>query len=285
MRYVIAVALLAVYRIVLFDQRGCGKSRPSACLEENTTPHLIDDIEVLRKKLNVDAWVLFGGSWGSTLALAYAQRHPNRVRCLILRGIFTLRKFEIEWLYERSGVALLHPSGFENYVNGLPPEMRDYPSLREAYYKVLTGHDEAALERAATAMYLWEASLSHFPGKRITRPTSSEWTTPVSSARAISRIESHYFEHGGFVPEEGFLLKEDQMAKVRHLPAVIVHGRWDLVCPVRSAYDLCRMWPEAQFKVVENAGHSAFEPGITDALLTATDAFRYLLASSSYASL
>ncbi len=252
------------YRIVLFDQRGCGRSRPHASLEENTTWHLVDDIERLREHLGIDQWQVFGGSWGSTLALAYAESHPQRVSELVLRGIFMLRRHELLWFYQE-GCSRLWPDAWENFLAPIPEVERG--DMLSAYYRRLTSEDSAVRVAAAKAWSVWEASTSmlfqseshidHFGGDEF--------------ALAFARIESHYFVHGGFFEREGQLL--GNVDRIRHLPAVIVQGRYDVVCPARSAWDLHRAWPEAELQIIADAGHSAFEPGITDALIRATDRF------------
>ena len=280
------------YRIVLFDQRGCGKSRPYASVEENTTPNLVSDLDVLRNHISAEKWGLFGGSWGSTLALAYCQTHPETVNFVILRGIFLGRQTEIEWLYERGGAAHLFPHDFEKYRNGLPENKRNAPSLLQAYYSILSGPQCEARDDAIRGFSLWESALSYFPG-RIVRRRDDEYKTPRISGiakrvddrkksngqiagLAISILESHYFVNGCFFKEDGELLKEERMKRVRQIPAAIVQGRWDMVCPVRSAYDLANAWPEATFDVIPNAGHSAFEVGTRERLVELTDKFRGL---------
>jgi proline iminopeptidase len=252
------------YRIVLFDQRGCGKSTPYACLEENTTWDLVADAEKLREHLGIDRWLVFGGSWGSTLALAYAQSHPNRVTEMVLRGIFLLRKQDIDWFYQR-GASAIYPDAWEPYEAAIPPEERkDY---LDAYYRRLTSPDKATQLAAARAWSVWEGSTSKlYPDEKM----ASDYGTDAF-ALAFARIECHYFRHGGFFEVDGQLLRD--VGKIRHIPAVIVQGRYDVVCPMEGAWALHRAWPEADFFVVPDAGHSAFEPGISRALVAATDRF------------
>ncbi|GIX33989.1 MAG: proline iminopeptidase [Lysobacterales bacterium] len=253
------------YRIVLFDQRGCGRSRPLGELRENTTWHLVADIERLRVHLGIERWQVFGGSWGSTLALAYAQTHPERVSELILRGIFLLRRSELEWFYQH-GASEIFPEAWEDFLRPIPPAERG--DLMSAYHRRLTGEDAALRLEAARAWSVWEARTSFL------RPDPEHVAASEREdfALAFARIESHYFVHGGFFDEDGQLLRD--LGHIRHIPAVIVQGRYDLVCPMRSAFDLARAWPEAELIVVPDAGHSAYEPGIADALLRATDRFR-----------
>jgi len=250
------------YRIVLFDQRGSGKSTPPACLEENTTWDLVADIERLRTHLGVATWHVFGGSWGSTLALVYAQTHPERVRSLVLRGIFLLRQEEIKWFYQE-GASNLFPDRWEAFAEIIPPEQRG--DMVAAYYRLLTGADLELQQRAARAWSVWEGATS----KLQVDPTSLSRFAQEQFALAFARIECHYFIHRGFFGADNLLL--DQIDKIRHMPAVIVHGRYDVICPLKNAWDLHRAWPEAELRIIGDAGHSAFEPGITDALITATD--------------
>jgi proline iminopeptidase len=255
----------AAYRIVVFDQRGCGKSRPYASLCENTTWHLVADIEALREHLGIDGWQVFGGSWGSTLALAYAQNHPDRVRELVLRGIFMLRRSELEWFYQ-AGADQLFPDAWEHYLEPIPEVERG--DLMGAYYRRLTSEDPEVRSRAARAWSIWEGSTSYLfqDLDHIARTGQDEF------AVAFARIECHYFVHGGFFETEGQLLRN--VDRIRHIPAVIVQGRYDVVCPLRSAWDLHRAWPEADLRIVPDAGHSANEPGNIDQLVRATDRFR-----------
>lgn len=252
------------YRIVLFDQRGCGRSTPYACLEANTTWHLVADIERLREHLGIERWQVFGGSWGSTLALAYAQTHRTRVTELVLRGIFLLRKSELAWFYQH-GASELFPDAFEDFVSPIPEVERG--DLLRAYSRRLTDPNPSVQREAARAWSVWEARTSFL----LPHPVHVQRAATEDFSLAFARIECHYFVHGGFFSHEGQLL--DGVDRIRDVPAVIVQGRYDVVCPARSAWDLHRRWPEARFILVEDAGHSAYEPGILDALVTATDAF------------
>ena len=266
------------YRIVLFDQRGCGQSRPhiadaagsvtelAAILSVNTTQALIDDMEKLREHLGVDAWQVFGGSWGSTLGLAYAQAHPDRVTELVLRGIFLLRRSEIDWYYN-GGAAHLFPDEWEGYLAPIPDDERD-GDLVAAYHRLLTGDDRELAQRAASAWTRWENRTSHLLPQQDSRPEDS-----AKAARfdlAFAGIENHYFVNHGFL-DDGQLLTN--ISRIAHVPAVIVQGRYDVVCPMRSAWDLHRAWPQAQLEIVSDAGHASFEPGIVDQLVAATDRF------------
>ena len=254
----------ARYRIVLFDQRGCGRSRPHASLEHNTTWDLVADLEQLREHLGIVNWQVFGGSWGSTLALAYAEAHPARVSELVLRGIFLLRKSELHWFYQQ-GASALFPDRWDAYVAPIPASERG--DLMHAYHRRLTGADRAAAIAAARAWAVWEGSTSFL----LTDDDNVRKWGEDEFALAVARIECHYFVHGGFLRNEDQLL--DEVGRIRHIPAVIVQGRYDVVCPMTTAWDLHRVWPEADFRVVADAGHSAFETGITEELVRATDRF------------
>jgi proline iminopeptidase len=254
------------YRIVLFDQRGCGKSRPHASLEENTTWHLVEDIERLREHLAIEKWQVFGGSWGSTLALAYAETHPQRVTELVLRGIFLLRRWELEWFYQNpGGAAALYPDLWERYIEPIPPAERT--DLMRAYYARLTSSDPQVLERAAAAWSTWEGSTSFL---RMNPGYVAKFAQGAYAA-AFARIECHYFVNGGFFRSDNQLIEE--IGRIRHIPAVIVQGRYDVVCPMKSAWDLHRAWPEADLRISADAGHSAFEPGNLHELISATQRF------------
>ena len=255
----------------MFDQRGCGKSSPHASLVDNTTWHLVEDIERLRRHLGVDKWVVFGGSWGSTLGLAYAETHPERVKALVLRGIFMLRKHELEWYYQK-GASFIFPDRWEPYRDAIPEAER--ADMMAAYRKRLTGDDEAEMLKAAKAWTQWEMNTSNLFLPEDAKVAKGE---DARFAAAFARIENHYFVNGGFLPTENWLL--DNVHRIRHIPAVIVQGRYDCVCPMTSAWDLHRAWPEAEFSVVPDAGHSCFEPGILSALVDACDRFADLKAS------
>ena len=254
----------AIYRIVLFDQRGCGKSTPHAELTDNTTWDLVADIERIRMHLSIDRWQVFGGSWGSTLALAYAQTHPDKVTELVLRGIFLLRRSELEWFYQQ-GCNALYADAWETYRDAIPEVER--ADMMSAYYRRLTSPDAATRVAAARAWSVWEGATSFLWQDRTHIASSGE----DEFALAFARIECHYFVNGGFLEHDDQLLRN--VERIRHIPAVIVQGRYDVVCPMRSAWDLHRAWPEADLKIVQDAGHSAFEPGIMHELLEATDRF------------
>jgi proline iminopeptidase len=260
----------AAYRIVLFDQRGSGRSTPHANLEENTTWHLVADIESLREHLGIESWMVFGGSWGSTLALAYAQTHPARTRSLVLRGIFLCRQKEISWFYQE-GASAIFPDVWEEYLRPIPPEERG--DMVSAYHRRLTSEDEGVRIEAARAWSIWEASTSKlFPDEDLI-----EHFGDPQFAIAFARIECHYFMHHAFFETDNFLI--ENVGKIRHIPSVIVQGRYDVVCPMMSAWELHRAWPEAELKVIADAGHSATEPGTIGALVEATDRFREGLSS------
>ena len=254
------------YRIVLFDQRGSGRSTPHADLVDNTTWHLVADIETLREKLGIDKWQVFGGSWGSTLALAYAQTHPHRVTELVLRGIFMLRRWELEWFYQE-GASRLFPEAWEQYLAAIPPVERH--DLISAYHRRLTSEDEATRLAAARAWSVWEGATSflHYD------PDFTAAHEEPEFALAYARIENHYFVHSGFFEADDQLLRD--AARIAHIPGVIVHGRYDVVCPVRNAWDLHKAWPQAQLVITPASGHSAFEAENVDALVTATDRFAH----------
>jgi proline iminopeptidase len=255
----------AVYRVVLFDQRGCGKSTPHASLEDNTTWHLVADIEKLRVHLGVDRWQVFGGSWGSTLALAYAVTHPERVTELVLRGIFLQRRQEISWFYQR-GADAVFPDYWEDFLAPIP--VADRGDLMTAYYKRLTSDDSVVRGEAAKAWSVWEGRTS----KLVTDPSFLERFAGDDFSLAFARIEAHYFVNQGFLPFDGWLL-DQAGAKLGAIPTVIVQGRYDLVCPMESAWALAKRMPHAELVVVADAGHSATEPGIAKALVAATDRF------------
>jgi len=253
------------YRIVLFDQRGCGRSTPHAELRANTTWDLVADMEKLRAHLGIERWQVFGGSWGSTLALAYAQEHPERVTELVLRGIFLLRKEEIDWFYQ-GGANALFPDAWEGYLAPIPEAERG--DLLRAYHRRLTSDDPRVRVEAARAWSVWEASTS----KLLPDPDLIARNGEDEFALAFARIECHYFVNGGFFREPDQLLRN--VDRIRHIPAVIVQGRYDVVCPAQTAWALHRAWPEADFRLVPDAGHAALEPGILHELVTATDRFR-----------
>ncbi len=256
------------YRIIQFDQRGCGKSTPNACVEENTTWDLIADMETIRELLNVDKWQVFGGSWGSTLALVYAIKHPSRVIELVLRGIFLLRKAELQWFYQ-FGASQLFADAWQTYRNFIPEDERH--DLMSAYQKRLFGEDKQQQLLAARHWSVWEGSTCHM----IPDLKHIEETADDEFALAFSRIENHYFMNQGFFGSENdgenWIL--DNIDTIRHIPTVIIQGRYDVVCPMTTAYDLHRVFPESELIIVPEAGHSAFEPHIITELVKATDKF------------
>jgi proline iminopeptidase len=252
------------YRIVLFDQRGAGRSTPRASLTANTTWHLVADMELLRKNLSIKKWLVFGGSWGSTLSIAYAQRYPGVVSELVLRGIFLLRKKEIHWFYQ-SGASEIYPDQWELFIAPIPQNERY--DLLSAYHRRLLSDDIGTRLAAAKAWSIWEGATSflHFDASRTKR-----FGTP-DFAIALARIEAHYFINYGFFSAENELLAGIDL--IRHIPAVIVQGRYDVVCPMTSAWELAKCWPEADLRIIGDAGHSAYEPGITHELIAATESF------------
>ncbi|HEY3876802.1 MAG TPA: prolyl aminopeptidase [Candidatus Kapabacteria bacterium] len=252
------------YRIILFDQRGCGKSTPYASLEENTTWDLVADMEKIREHLGIEKWLVFGGSWGSTLSLAYAETHSERVTHLVLRGIFLMRQWEIDWLYQR-GADAIFPDQWEQYLKSIPESERG--DMLHAYHKRLIGSDPKVQREAAIAWSTWEGSTS----KLLIDPTMVDHYSEGDFAIAFARIECHYFVNKGFMAE-GQLLRDVQ--RIRHIPTTIVQGRYDVVCPVRSAWDLHKAFPEAKLLISPMSGHSAFETENSSALIEATDAFR-----------
>ena len=252
------------WRIIQFDQRGCGKSTPHAELAENTTWHLVEDIETLRKHLKIDRWVVSGGSWGSTLALAYSETHPDYCQALILRGIFLLRKKELAWFYQE-GAGYFFPDAWEDYVQPIPIAERD--DMISAYYRRLTSDDHQVRSQAARAWSIWEASTS----KLIPEPALINRFGVEDFANAFARLEYHYFMNKGFFTSENQLLQN--IDRIRHIPTVIVQGRYDVVCPMFTAWELHQVFPEAEFMVIPDAGHSMTEIGIRSALLDAGDRF------------
>ncbi len=255
------------WRIVLLDQRGCGKSRPFSELRENTTWDLVADIEKLREHLGIERWVVFGGSWGSTLSLAYAETHAKRVKALVLRGIFLLRRSELEWFYQE-GASHLFPDAWEGYLAPIPPSERG--DMMKAYYKRLTSPDRRVRLKAARAWSIWEGTTS----KLFVDPKLVKKFGGGKFADAFARIEAHYFVNQGFLRRDDQLLRD--VKRIRKIPGVIVQGRYDVVCPMRSAWDLHRAWPAAQLVVVGDSGHSMSEPGIRSALIEATARFARL---------
>jgi proline iminopeptidase len=252
------------YRIILFDQRGCGRSTPHASLEANTTWHLVADMDRLRGHLGIPSWQLCGGSWGSTLALAYAQTHPNAVTELVLRGVFLLRRAELIWFYQE-GCSWIFPDAFEHYVAPIPPDERG--DMISAYYRRLTEGTKAEQLDAAKAWSLWEGttlSLLH-DKERIARFSADDY------ALAFARIECHYFINRGFFASDDELLQK--AALIRHLPTTIIHGRYDVVTPLKNAWDLSKAMPDAKLRIVPDAGHAMTEPGIVHEIVAATNQY------------
>jgi proline iminopeptidase len=255
----------AAYRIVLFDQRGCGRSTPYAELRENTTWDLVEDMEKLRVHLGVEKWQVAGGSWGSTLGLAYAEAHPDKVSELILRGIFLLRRSELQWFYQE-GCSWIYPDLWQDYIAPIPSEER--ADMIRAYYRRLTGEDGKEQIRCARAWSQWEGgTLSLLPDASRMAKFGEE-----AYAVAFARIECHYFINRGFFATDDQLLRKARVLAA--IPGIIVHGRYDVVTPVKNAFDLHREWPEASLRIVVDAGHATTEPGIVHELVTATDKFR-----------
>ncbi|XP_042417658.1 proline iminopeptidase-like isoform X1 [Zingiber officinale] len=260
------------YRIILLDQRGAGKSTPHACLVDNTTWDLIGDIEKLREHLGIPEWQVFGGSWGSTLALAYSQLHPDKVTGIILRGIFLLRKKELDWFYE-GGAAAIFPDAWEPFRDFIPEEERDNFIL--AYNKRLNSDDLDVQIKAAKIWTTWELMTAHL----LQNQENVKRGEDDIFSLAFARIENHYFINKGFLPSGSYIL--DNVDKIRHIRTVIVQGRYDVCCPMMSAWDLHKAWPEAEFKVIPDAGHSANEPGIAAALVAANEKFKNLIRSGA----
>ena len=253
----------ALYDVILFDQRGCGRSTPFASLDNNTTWHLVADIERLREMIGVETWQVFGGSWGSTLALAYAETHPDRVSELVLRGIYLLTKAEMNWYYQ-FGVSEMFPEKYEAFIAPIPEAERG--DLVTAYRKRLTGDDREEQLRCARAWSVWE-------GETITllpEPSTSDQFHEAEFSLAFARIENHYFIHDGWF-EDGQLLRD--AGRLKDIPGTIVHGRYDMPCPMRQAWALHRAWPKSEFYPIEGAGHAYSEPGILDQLIRATDKY------------
>jgi len=255
----------ATYRIILIDQRGCGRSRPHASLVDNTTWSLVEDIETLRTHLNIDRWQVFGGSWGSTLAVAYAERHPERVMELVLRGIFMFTKPEMEWFYG-GGTAALFPDAWADFVAPIPPSERD--DIVGAYYRRLTGKDTELQRECATAWSLYECRVATL----LPDPAVEGHCEDADFTLPFARIECHYFVNNGFLADANQLI--DATAALVDIPCTIVHGRYDAICPLRNAWALHKRLPKSELIIVPDAGHSAFEPGIVSALIEATDRYR-----------
>jgi len=249
------------YRIILFDQRGAGRSTPHAELRANTTQHLIDDIEKIRTYLDIDKWMIFGGSWGATLALLYGQSHPKTVLSMILRGVFLCRQKDLQWLYQE-GASRVFPDAWQEYLKPIPKAER--VDIIAAFYKRLTGTDELARMAAAKAWSTWEGHCATLRPSHTVMDHMAEPHTAVS----LARIESHYFINNGFIEENQIL---QNMHPLKDIPCIIVHGRYDMICPLDNSHTLHLAWPNSELHVVRDAGHSASEPGIVDALVRATD--------------
>ena len=257
-----------LFRIILFDQRGCGRSTPHAELVENTTQHLVEDLETIRSHLKVEKWLVFGGSWGSTLALSYAETHTNRVTGLILRGVFLCRKRDIHWFYQ-DGASYLYPDLWQHYINIIPKD--EHSDLVSAFYRRLTSSDENKRMKAAHAWSAWEGGTSNLVAKN----SVIEHFTDPHTALSLARIECHYFVNDSFMRDNQLI---EESHKLRDLPGVIVHGRYDVVCPIEQAYALHQSWPNAELIITPRAGHSATEDENVDALVRATQKFAKLLS-------
>ena len=255
-----------LFRVVIFDQRGCGRSEPHGSLENNTTWDLVKDIEELKNKLNIEKWLVFGGSWGSTLSLAYAQTYPDSVSELVLRGIFMLRKKELDWFYQ-DGASRIFPEAWEGFLKPIDEEDRD--NLMDAYYKIFIGDNEKKKMEAAIAWSKWEGSVSTLSHK----PEMISSYSESKFALAFALIENHYFVNKGFLEDENQLISSNSIDKIRHIPAKIVQGRYDIVCPMETAWELSKNWPEAELIIAPSSGHSAFEKEITHELINALQEF------------
>ncbi len=255
------------WRIIIFDQRGCGKSIPHAELEENTTWDLVQDIEKIRNYLRIKKWIVFGGSWGSTLALSYAIKHTKQCKGLILRGIFLLRKIEIDWFYQE-GCSYIYPDEWENYIAPIPNKQRN--NLVGAFYKQLTSKNKKIRINAAKAWSTWEARTSKLKQTK----KSLHQFNDEKIAEAFARIECHYFINKGFFPYDGWIL--DNIESIKNLPNIIIQGRYDVVCPMRSAWDLHKKWKKSKLLIVDDAGHSMLEKGIQKNLIEYTEKFSEL---------
>lgn len=258
-----------IYRIILFDQRSAGRSRPHAALELNTTQHLVADMEAIREHLGIEHWVLFGGSWGSTLSLVYAEAHPQRVLGLILRGVFLCRRQEIRWFYQ-DGARRIFPDYWQDFVHPIPVDERS--DLLHAHHRRLTGEDEIARMASAKAWSIWEGRTATLtPKKEVV-----DFFSDPHVALSLARIEAHYFVHDSFLATNQILRDSHRL---KNIPGVIVHGRYDMVCPIDSAWALHQAWPEAEFDIIPDAGHSASEPGIVSALVSATNRLPHKIKS------
>lgn len=249
------------YRIILFDQRGCGRSTPHACLESNNTQALVADMEIIREKLGIDKWVLFGGSWGSTLSLVYAETHPDRVSSLILRGIFLCRQREIDWFYQE-GASRMFPDYWQDFVEPIAPKKRNH--MVKAYYELLTGDNEIKRMSAAKAWSIWEGRTATLKGRK---SVVNHFADPYT-ALSLARVECHYFMNKSFLTDNQIL---NDTENLNDIPGVIVQGRYDVICPMESAWALHQAWPNSKLDIINDAGHAASEPGIIHALVLATD--------------
>ena len=250
----------SLYRVILFDQRGCGRSRPHASVENNTTWHLVDDIEKIRATLDIDQWIVFGGSWGATLSLIYAQSHPERVANLVLRGVFLMTQAELDWFYG-GGAGRFWPETWARFVALVPEEERD--DLIAAYHRRLFSGDMALETRYGRAWSAWENALASVYSNGVSVESPGEY------ARAFARLENHYFVNDGFLEKDGQIL--DNMHRIAHIPGVIVQGRYDMICPPKAAHDLAQAWPMGELKLIRNAGHALSEPGISAELVRVMD--------------
>lgn len=254
----------ARYRIILFDQRGCGRSTPHICLEKNTTQDLLADMEKIRESLGIVRWMLFGGSWGATLALLYAQMYPQNVIAMILRGVFLGRKKDLDWLFKEGGVSRCFPEFWQDFIEHVPADKRG--DLIKGYYDLLHGADELRQMSVAKSWGLWEAECSTLE----VNPDNEKRFTNAHFATGIATIETHYFINNLFITENQIL---NNIKKIEHIPAIIVHGRYDMVCPLDNSYALNSLWPKSKLEIIRHAGHAASEPAITDALIAATNSF------------
>ena len=252
------------YYIVLFDQRGCGKARPYASIENNTTWHLLSDMEMIRKKLNIEKFVLFGGSWGAALSLIYAQKYPEMVSKIILRGVFTMTREELNWFYQEGGASKFWPEAWRSFRDMLPPNERK--NLIEGYHIRLFGSSPTEQGRYARAWTAWENALANLDSPGFGSSPSTDY------ARAFARIENHYFKNLGFLGKQNQI--KDNMHKISDIPSIIVQGRYDMICPPNIAENIHRLWPNSKLFMVSKAGHAMSEPGITEALINATEVFK-----------
>lgn len=259
-----------LYRIILFDQRGAGRSRPHACLDNNTTWDLVDDIERVREHMGVERWVLFGGSWGSTLSLAYAEAHPARVLAMVLRGIFLCRRHEIRWFYQE-GASRIFPDYWQDYLGQIPESERQ--DLVAAYHRRLIGDDEIARMSAAKAWSVWEGRCSTLLADNTTRDRFSD----PHFALSLARIECHYFSNDSFLDHNQLLRDADRLADI---PGIIVHGRYDVVCPIENAFELHSAWPRSQLRIIPDSGHAAGEPATVNALIKSTTEIARLIGQA-----